>query len=158
MNNSHLCGELLSSKSMHQQGIQALDVNVQRKLGNQMFDRLDSLASSAFSCNTRVAYDELTILHARRVELEKHRARGEANRDRVAVISRKAGQAESAETAFRSCVGKMVPELLQLWEDDLRKNQLRVREKLTNNNYDKVGINLAVLEKTADMFDTIQKP
>ena len=153
------CSEqLCSSPFTAQQGVNVLDISSRRKLRVEMFDKFDSLASNAFSCNNRAAYDELTTLYARRIELEKHRARGEANRDRIAVISRKTGQAESAERAFRSCVAKMVPELLKMWDEDLTKNQLRIREKLINNKYDKDGVSLADLEETADMLDSIQNP
>ena len=158
-NDSRQCNEQLhSSRFVDQQGEEILNISSRRKLGVEMFDKLDSLTSIAFSCNTRAAYDELTSLYARRVNLQEHRAKGEANRDRIAVISRKAGQAESSETAFRSCIGKMMPELLWLWDDDLRKNQLRIREKLSNKNYDRDGINFAVLEETADMLDSVQNP
>jgi hypothetical protein len=135
-----------------------LEVSLRRRLGVEGYDEVDASARNAFSCNSHAAYDELTKLYSRRVELEKHRARGEANRDRTAVILRKTGQAEAAEQAFRSCVGKMVPELLKVWDDDMRKNRLRVREKLMNSKYDQDGVNLAVLEETADMLDSIQNP
>ena len=152
--------QLYSSRFTDQEGANVLDVSSRRRLGveSEMYDKFDSLGSNSFSCNNRAAYDELTVLHARRVELEKHRAKGEANLDRIAVIHRKAGQAESAERAFRSCVGKMVPELLKMWDEDLGKNQLRIREKLMNRKYEQDGVSLAVLEETADMLDSIQSP
>ena len=152
--------QLYSSRFTGQEGTNVLGVSSRRRLGVEfeMYDKFDSLASNSFSCNNRAAYDELTVLHARRVELEKHHARSEANRDRIAVIQRKAGQAESAERAFRSCVGKMVPELLKMWDEDLGKNQLRIREKLMNRKNEQDGVSLAVLEETADMLDSIQNP
>jgi len=158
-NNSRQCSDREhSSHFTLQQGVKDFDVSLRRKLGVELFDKVDSLASNAFTCNNRAAYNELTTLYSRRVELERHRARGEANRDRIAVISRKAGEASSAEHAFRSCIAKMAPEVLQLWDDDLKKNRLKIRENLVNKNYDRDGINLAVLEETADKLDSIQNP
>jgi hypothetical protein len=52
----------------------------------------------------------------------------------------------------------MMPELLQMWDDDLRKKQLKFRERMSNKNYDQDGINFSVLEETADMLDSIQNP
>lgn len=158
-NNSRQCSEQLhSSRFMDQQGTEVLDIRSHQNFEVDMFDKLDSLTSIAFSCNSRAAYDELTSLYSRRVDLQEHRAKGEANRDRIAVISRKTGQAEAAETAFRSCVGKMMPELLRMWDDDLRKKQLKFRKRKSNKNYDEDGINFSVLEETADMLDSIQNP
>jgi hypothetical protein len=66
---------------MDLQGTEVLDISSRRKFGVEMFDKLDSLTSIAFSCNSRAAYDELTSLYSRRVHLQEHRAKGEANRE-----------------------------------------------------------------------------
>lgn len=113
-------------------------------------DRIDSLSKDPFSCNTRGAYDELTRFYTHRIKLEERMKMGEANRARTATISRKTAQSESAEQAFRTCVKTVMPQVLDLWDKDLRNKNLRIKHILTNYKYDNAGINLSALEKTAD--------
>ncbi|CAL6333822.1 unnamed protein product [Bathycoccus prasinos] len=48
----------------------------------------------------------------------------------------------------------MVPELLIMWDDDLREGKLRFKDILANSRYDENGINLKILEETADELDS----
>ena len=148
------CNQISSFPFEVQRNKHVLEVNSGLKQEPEMFNGVDNLAKKAFSCNDRAAYDELTQLYVRRTELEKHRAKGEANRDRIATINRKTIQAESSEQAFRTCLKKMVPELLIMWDDDLREGKLRFKDILANSRYDENGINLKILEETADELDS----
>ena len=121
--------------------------------GNSI-QNLEEISSKPFSCDARGAFDELTSLYKHRIDLQARHKRGEANRARTATITRKTQQAEAAEGAFRICVQKMVPELLGIWDDMLKKNQLDLRN--SNKFYDKDGITMEVLKKTADMLESVE--
>ena len=111
-------------------------------------DTLTALSSKEFACNTHVAFDRLSELHSRRLKLEQHFQRGEANRARTATVERKALSARAAETAYRSCVSSMMPELLKFW-DEKKDHQLKQwsekKERATE-----TGITYELLEQTAD--------
>ena len=120
------------------------------------FMELEELSSKPFSCNTRSAYEELTRLHSRREQLEQREKRGESNRARTATIIRKAQEAQAAEGAFRSCVRSTLPELLMIWDEDLRTNSVKLKDASFNRFLDKDGVNLDVLQETADMLDLVE--
>ena len=104
------------------------------------------LSHNEYACNTLAAFEELTVLHARSLELDKWKVKGEANRARTATIERKAGNAHAAESAFRSCVQKLIPELLNEWENQSKQGKLKyyhTKHKMEN------GFDLDVLKKTA---------
>lgn len=122
----------------------------------RVYDTLDDLGSKEFSCNPRGAYEELTNLHYYRTKLEKHQKRGEANKARTATILRKVQQAEAAESAFRSCIQKTIPEVLKVWDGDLQKKSLRNAFLLYDKEQDKNGIDLKVLQDTAVMLDSLE--
>lgn len=117
-------------------------------------DYLDDIVSNKFSCNARSAYEELTRLHFRRVSLDEHRKKGEANRARTATIQRKATAIDAAEGAFRRCLQLVVPDLLTEWEEKLAKKLVTATriwdEKAEEKHH---GITLDVLEETADALD-----
>jgi hypothetical protein len=110
----------------------------------------------ALSCNTRSAYEELTRLHSRREQLEQREKRGESNRARSATIIRKAQEARAAEGAFQACLRNTIPELLMVWNEDLKTNSVRLKEASFNKLHDKDGVNLDVLQETADMLDLME--
>ena len=116
------------------------------------------LAASSFSCNSHAVYEELTRLHGRRISLESRNKNGEANRDRIAVIARKTQGAVAAEGAFRKCVQIAIPRLLKVWDEDLKKNLIRSKHKNLNDELDKneYGLNMHVLEETADMMESTE--
>ena len=87
-------------------------------------DKLSQLSSLKFACNTQIAFEHLSELHIKRISLEEHRQRGDANRARIATIERKAAAAAAAEGAYRSCLNGMMPELLEHWDEQNRKNQI----------------------------------
>ena len=117
---------------------------------------LEELSSKPFSCNPRGAYEELTRLHSKREQLEKRQKGGESNRARTATIIRKAQEAQAAEGAFRSCVRSTLPELLMIWDEDLRTNSVKLKDASFNRFLDKDGVNLDVLQETADMLDLVE--
>ncbi|CAL6338682.1 unnamed protein product [Bathycoccus prasinos] len=47
-----------------------------------------------------------------------------------------------------------MPQLLEHWDEDLRNSKLNIKNTLQNYMYDEAGINLSVLEKTADELDS----
>jgi len=107
-------------------------------------------SEEAFSCNSRLAFEELTRLHMRSLQLQSRRRQGEANRARTASIIEKAGQATAAEKSFRKCVSDMMPELLADWDKKLEMNQLKQpwnEDKIPN------SITFEELEKTATLLD-----
>ena len=120
------------------------------------FMELEELSSKPFSCNTRSAYEELTRLHSRREQLEQREKRGESNRARTATIIRKAQEARAAEGAFQACLRNTIPELLMVWNEDLKTNSVRLKEASFNKLHDKDGVNLDVLQETADMLDLVE--
>jgi len=118
-------------------------------------DVLTDIAANPFSCNSRAAYEQLTRLYSRRISLEARKQKGEANRDRIAVIARKTHEAEATEGAFRKCIQITIPGLLKLWEEDLAKNLIRAGRKTLNDELDKseYGLNMDVLEEVADAME-----
>lgn len=112
------------------------------------------LTSKEFSCNFVGALEELAKLHTRRVALEKHSNRGEANRVRIANMERKLGQARSAESAMRKCVKTTVPELLADWDERLKKNpKYGSRWNAENSELLSYGLTIQELEKAAAALD-----
>lgn len=110
------------------------------------------LGSKEYSCNTIGAFEELTQLHHRRVELDERRAKGEANRARTTSIERKAGSAHVAESTFRMCVQKLIPELLSVWDERVRNKELVYHHRKGK---DTDEIDLDVLKQTADAFEEL---
>jgi len=115
--------------------------------------KVASLASKEFSCNSQFAFEELTRLHKRHQQLEAHLKKGEANRDRSAVILRKTGQARAAENAFRECMNSMMPELLSEWDALLESNKINFYAWDDKNEAEHNGITLEVLNEVADTFE-----
>lgn len=117
-------------------------------------ENIEAMASRSFSCNTGYAYDELTNLHHISNELKKRRVKGEANRARTETIIRKTVVAESKEQVFRECLTKMMPELLVVWDKDLKSGNLHKNKYSLNDKAErkKGGITLADLEEAADML------
>jgi len=111
------------------------------------------LSKNQFACNSFEAFEELTRLHMRAENLHEHEKRGEANRDRLATVRRKASAASSAESAFRKCVSSMMPELLNLWDEKFKLGQIDF--KAWNDAKEKAvdGISLQTLEETAKSMD-----
>lgn len=117
-------------------------------------DDFTTLSSKEFSCNSRLAFEQLSKLHARRIELDEHRKRGDANRARIGTINRKAIAADAAESAFRGCLSAMMPELLEFWDDKNRKGLISPRQ-WDNDEEKKInGITFEVLEQTASQLDS----
>ena len=82
-------------------------------------DILTTLSGREFACNSQLAFDQLSHLHAKRLKLDDHAKRGDANRDRIATIERKASSARASETAFPQLHGMiMMPELLDYWDNN----------------------------------------
>lgn len=113
---------------------------------------LQELSAPGFSCNSAQAYEELTNLHKRAHSLTEHKKNGEANRARIATIERKAVAAQAAENAFRKCVNSMMPEVLQLWDDQFKHGQINFKAWDDSSEKAIDGITLQVLEETADNF------
>mmetsp|Transcript_5393 Transcript_5393/g.17062 ORF Transcript_5393/g.17062 Transcript_5393/m.17062 type:complete len:216 (+) Transcript_5393:599-1246(+) len=110
-------------------------------------------ASASFSCNVEGALENLAKLHTRRVNLEKKRKRGEANRARTANLERKTGEAISAERAMRSCMESVIPEVLHAWDAQLPRNQKLGQTWWTDtkeSDLKESGINIRTLERTAE--------
>ena len=119
-------------------------------------DDLTTLSSKEFACNTRLAFNHLSKLHARRIDLAEHRKRGDANLARIGTINRKSTAAEAAEGAFRGCLSMMMPELLELWDDKNRKGEITARQ-WDNEKEKKInGITFEVLEQTASKLESSQ--
>lgn len=122
------------------------------QVSNSDLDELTAMASDKFSCNPRSAFERLTRLHKNRVKMDEHRKRGDANRDRIATITRKAIAADAEENSFRNCVKLVLPELLDHWDLKAAKGQLSVGwdEDSENKN---AGITVAELEAAADELE-----
>ena len=112
-------------------------------------DDLLTLSDKKFACNARLAFDHLSKLHARRIDLDEHKRKGDANLARIGTINRKATAAESAEGAFRGCLSMMMPELLELWEYKNRKGEITVRQWDNEKEKKIAGITFDLLEQTA---------
>lgn len=121
--------------------------------GSQLTDVFFLLSNKKFSCNAQHAYEHLSKLHGKRDKLYKHKGRGDANRARIQTIDRKASAAEAAELAFRSCIGVMMPELLELWDDKNKRNQMH--SKLWDDSKEEAiaGVTFDVLKRTAEELD-----
>jgi len=115
--------------------------------------QIQSLSSRQFSCNSQAAYEKLTKLHQAAKSLESRHKKGEANRARTATIGRKFESARAAETAFRSCVGTMMPEVLSSWDNKLKLGKLDFQGWDDEKEKENDGITFEVLEKTADSLD-----
>jgi len=107
--------------------------------------------SAAFACNTQRAFETLTRLHMKRIKLDEHRVRGDANLAREGTISRKATAADAAENAFRDCMNVMMPELLNDWDEKSRTKQLNIRKQWDEQKEEKntEGITFKEFELTA---------
>jgi len=110
-------------------------------------DKLMSFSSQEFACNSQLALEELSILHAKSLKLVAHSKRGDANRDRTATINRKAAAAVASENAFRSCMSTMMPELLKFWDEENNKGHLTTFSEEKEQRID--GITFQVLEQAA---------
>jgi len=115
--------------------------------------KLESFSELEYSCNSVGAFEQLTNLHKRAKDLNEHNKRGEANRSRQATVSRKANAARAAEQAFRKCVSTMMPELLNFWDDSLKKGEVNFRAWDEASEQKSNGITQEVLEKTADFIN-----
>lgn len=128
---------------------------------HQHLDRVQSnefldFSKSQFACNSQAAYEELTRLHFKRIQLETHNKRGDANRDRTSTILRKYQSASSAESSFRSCMNSMIPELLDKWDEDLKGGKVSLRKWSQSDEVKINGITLQTLEETANAIDSDQ--
>ena len=119
-------------------------------------DDLTTLSSKEFACNTRLAFDHLSKLHARRINLDEHRKRGDANRARIGTIIRKATAADAAEGAFRGCLSMMMPELLELWDDKNREGKINMKDWSSEKEKNIDGITRETLEQTASALESAQ--
>jgi hypothetical protein len=118
-------------------------------------DKLMVMSAHQFSCNTELAYEELTKLHQTSARLKEHVKRGEANRDRTQTIIRKSLGAQKSEQSYRSCLEKMMPELLVVWDDDLKSGKLRKGNKWDDTKEETIGgITFKTLEETADAIES----
>ena len=116
-------------------------------------DSIYPFSSHQCAFNSGHVYSQLTQLHERSMDLQNRKRTGEANRARTATINRKAGQALSAEHAFRRCMQGMMPELLDRWDRDKEQHLLTYRgwsdEKKTS-----IGdITLSELMETAESLE-----
>ena len=117
-------------------------------------DELFTLSGARFACNSRLAFDHLSKLHARRIDLDEHRKRGDANLARIGTINRKATAADAAEDAFRNCLSMMMPELLELWDDKNRKGEINIIRQWDNNKEKEIdGITFDVMQQTASQLE-----
>lgn len=114
---------------------------------------LQALAEHQFSCNAVKAFEELTLLHRKRKELEDRNRKGEANLARKATVARKFTAASAAEGAFRKCTNSMMPELLSLWDAKLERGELDIHGWNDSKENQIGGITFATLEATADLPD-----
>lgn len=115
--------------------------------------KLESFSALEYSCNSGAAFEQLTNLHKTAKDLNEHNKRGEANLSRQATVSRKANAARAAEQAFRKCVSTMMPELLNFWDDSLKKGEVDFRAWNEVSEEKINGITQAILEKTADFIN-----
>ena len=118
--------------------------------------RLVKLSEQQFSCNAQRAFEELTQLHLRAKRLAEHNTGGDANRARIGTIARKYGAARSAETAFRSCVSDMMPDLLRVWDSQLEKGLISARSWKESDEILIDGITFKTLEETADYLERVE--
>ena len=111
---------------------------------------LTNYGSQAFACNTQRAFETLTTLHTRRIKLDDHRVRGDANLAREGTFARKATAADAAENAFRDCMNVMMPELLNDWDEKSGKKQIQFRKPWDEKKEQKIGgISFKDFEQTA---------
>ncbi|CAL6334334.1 unnamed protein product [Bathycoccus prasinos] len=117
-------------------------------------DEVYSMSSQAYACDSSSAYSALTRLRKRNIELQKKKG-AQANRDRTATVERKAHQASAAETAFRTCVKEMMPQLLEKWDSDLAQNRIRFKHEGWDDRVEKKigGISMEVLRQTAEELE-----
>jgi len=120
-----------------------------RTLKEALDNSLYSFSAREFACDTRRAYNELTRLHKRKIELRARQEAGEANRARIATINRKADEASAAESSFRSCIEGMIPELLERWDHDSANNKLNYNTWDESKEKSIEGITMDVLLQTA---------
>ena len=113
---------------------------------------INTFAAHEFACDPGRAYEELSRLQKRSVDLESSKTK-QANRARTATMTRKAGEAGAAKAAFRSCVGLMMPELLVQWDSDFKGHKLHKGSWSARKETDIGGITKEVLEKTAMSLD-----
>jgi hypothetical protein len=121
-----------------------------------VMENVQYLSGKEYACNTQGAFEELSILHARRLELERRKKNGEANRDRTATIARKYGNSLSAESSFRLCVQKMIPELLNSWDTALEHNEISLKSP-SKHKKESNEINIDVLRETAESLENYLK-
>ena len=115
-------------------------------------DALTTLSGREFACNSQLAFDQLSHLHAKRLKLDDHAKRGDANRDRIATIERKASSARASETAFRSCMSMMMPELLDYWDNNHDSHKSKNWNEGKEKHLGGEGISFQILEQTAGEF------
>lgn len=115
--------------------------------------RAIALSKNQFACNSLEAFEELTRLHRKAENLREHEKRGEANRDRLATVRRKAIVASSTESAFRKCLSSMMPDLLNLWDEKFKLGQIDFRAWNDAKERAMDGISLQTLEETAKSMD-----
>ncbi len=126
--------------------------NPRESLFSSADEELFILSEKKFACNAQSAFEELSRLHRKRNKLHEHELRGDANRARSQTIDRKANAAEAAETAFRTCIGVMMPELLEFWDDKKKRNQIHSKwDDSRENAID--GVTFDTLEQTAEELD-----
>ena len=113
---------------------------------------INAFAAHEFACDPGRAYEELSRLQKRSMDLESSKTK-QANRARTATMTRKAGEARAAKAAFRSCVGLMMPELLAQWDSDFKGHKLYKGSWNARKEADTGGITKEVLEKTAISLD-----
>jgi len=153
-------GEKLASESCRKNSYSVLAPSVnQGRLPEieepLVLDKVFSFSEKEFACNAQLAFEELSRLHAKRLNLDAHSKRGDANRDRTATITRKAVAADAAENAFRGCLNRMMPELLKFWDEKNSKGQLK-RHWDEEKERNIVGITFEVMEQSAlELEDSI---
>jgi len=131
---------------------ESLVTNAPQKM--PMVDR-SNYGSTAFACNTQRAFETLTRLHMKRIELDEHRVRGDANLAREGTIARKATAADAAENAFRDCMNVMMPELLNDWDEKSRKKEINIKRRWDEKKEEEIGgISFKDFEQTAAEMDT----
>lgn len=113
------------------------------------------LSRNEYACNTLGAFDELTALHQRSAELDKRKVKGEANRARTATMERKITSAHVAESTFRMCVQKLIPELLDVWDGQMQRNELPIQHTKKGHK-EEDGIDLGDLENMANALEGLR--
>ena len=113
------------------------------------------LSRNEYACNTLGAFDELTALHQRSAELDKRKVKGEANRARTATMERKITSAHVAESTFRMCVQKLIPELLDVWDGQMKRNELPIQHTRKGHK-EEDGIDLGDLENMANALEGLR--